>query len=289
MIRNGNALPLASYAMCNDSNKIRVDLSGAPETMLATLYARALDADAAQPLLGDTYAKELVQRIDYDWAKTAIKPKNAASVVIRSARFDKWARQFLAVHSEATVLHLRCGLDSRALRLRPGPGVDWYDVDYPEVIALREQFYPPDASYRLLPASVTELDWLSVISADRPVLVLAEGLTMYLTEESGLALLGRVVERFPSGELQFDVFNRFAIRAQKVNAVVRRAGARLHWGIDGPADILSKVPGVRLLAAMSVFDDEVFGELPRRYRVMARVMSTVPALKNMQQFHRYAF
>jgi O-methyltransferase involved in polyketide biosynthesis len=119
--------------------------------------------------------------------------------------------------------------------------------------------------------------------------VLGEGLTMYLTEETGLGLLRRVVERFPSGELQFDVFNRFAIRAQKINTVVRRAGARLHWGIDGPDDILRNVPGVRLLAAMSVFDDEAFRRLPCRYRVMARLMSLVPALKMTQQLHRYAF
>jgi methyltransferase (TIGR00027 family) len=275
--------------MCSDTNKIRVDLSGAPETMLATLYARALDADADHPILGDAYAKELVQLIDYDWAKTGVTPKNAPSVTIRSAHFDKWARQFLAVHSEATVLHLGCGLDSRAFRVRPGPGVEWYDVDYPEVITLREQFYPPDSQYRLLPASVTDLDWLSAISADRPVLLLGEGLTMYLTEESGLALLRRVVERFPSGEMQFDVFNRLGIRSQKINTVVRRAGARLHWGIDGPADILRNVPGLRLLCAMSVFDDPVFSGLPRSYRVMARLMSTVPALKMMAQYHRYAF
>jgi O-methyltransferase involved in polyketide biosynthesis len=275
--------------MDSEANKIRVDLAGAPETMLATLYARALDADADHPILHDTYAKETVSRIDYDWDKTGITARKAPSVVIRSVRFDKWASQFLAVHPEATVLHVGCGLDSRAQRLRPGPGVEWYDVDYPEVIALRERFYPPGASYRLLPASVTELDWLSVISADRPALLLGEGLTMYLTEESGLALLRRVVERFPSGELQFDVFNRFAIRVQQINTVVRRAGARLHWGIDGPADIVRNVPGTRLLAAMSVFDDDVFRRLPRRYRVMARLMSVVPALKNMQQFHRYVF
>jgi O-methyltransferase involved in polyketide biosynthesis len=272
-----------------DSDKVPVDLSGAPETMLATLYARALDADADHPILHDIYAKEMIARIDYDWDKTGISARKAPSVVIRSAHFDKWARQFLAVHPEAIVLHVGCGLDSRALRLRPGPRVEWYDVDYPEVIALRERFYPPDASYRLLPASVTELDWLSVISADRPVLLLAEGLTMYLTEESGLAMMRRVVERFPSGELQFDVFNRFAIRTQRINTAVRRAGARLHWGIDGPADIVRNVPGTRLLAAMSVFDDDVFGELPCRYRVMARVMSTVPATKMMAQYHRYAF
>jgi methyltransferase (TIGR00027 family) len=275
--------------MCGDTNKIRVDLTGAPETMLATLYARALDADADRPILGDSYAKELVARLDYDWPKTSVTATNAPSVTIRSAHFDLWTRQFLAVHEEATVLHLGCGLDSRAFRVRPGPGVEWYDVDYPEVIALRERFYPPDASYRLVGVSVTELDWLSAIPAHRPVLMVAEGLTMYLTEDCGLALLRRVVERFGSGELQFDVFNRLGIRTQKINTVVRRAGARLYWGIDGPGDILRDVPGVRLLAAMSVFDDPVFSRLPRSYRVMARLMSIVPSLRMMAQYHRYAF
>jgi O-methyltransferase involved in polyketide biosynthesis len=275
--------------MSSNTNKIRVDLSGAPQTMLATLYAKALDAQSDNPVLGDTFAVDLVARLDYDWTKTTITAKNAPSVAIRSAHFDAWARQFLAVHDEATVLHLGCGLDSRFLRLRPGPGIDWYDVDYPDVIALREQFYPPDGQYRLMRASVTEFDWLSVIPVDRPVLLLAEGLTMYLPEESGLALLRRVVERFPSGELQFDVFNRFGIRAQWIDTVVRRAGARLHWGISGPSDIVGNVPGVRLLVAMSVFDSDSFTRVPRRYRVMARLMSLAPVLKMMAQFHRYAF
>jgi O-methyltransferase involved in polyketide biosynthesis len=210
-------------------------------------------------------------------------------VTIRSAHFDKWTRQFLGVHKEATVLHLGCGLDSRAFRVCPGSGIDWYDVDYPDVIALRERFFPPAPPYWLLPASVTELDWLSAVPTDRPVLMIGEGLTMYLTEDSGLALLRRVVDRFPSGELQFDVFNRFGIRTQVINTVVRRAGARLYWGVDGPDDILRNVPGVRLLAAMSVFDDPVFATLPRSYRLMARLMSLVPSFKMMAQYHRYAF
>jgi methyltransferase (TIGR00027 family) len=266
--------------------------------MMAMLYAKALDADADRPVLGDTYAKDLVPRLDYDWSKTTITAKNAPSVTMRTAHFDKWVRQFLAVHNEATVLHLGCGLDARAFRVEPGPGVEWYDVDLPEVIAIREKIYPPASGYRLVPASVTEPEWLSAISADRPVLMIAEGLTMYLTEESGLALLRGVVERFPSGELQFDVFNRFGIRTQISNSVVRRAGARLHWGVDGPDDILRNVPGLRLLVAMSVFDDPAFAadarsktglDVGRGYRVMARLMSLVPVLKMMAQYHRYAF
>ncbi|HZQ33009.1 MAG TPA: class I SAM-dependent methyltransferase, partial [Mycobacterium sp.] len=174
-------------------------------------------------------------------------------------------------------------------RLRPGPGVEWYDVDYPDVIALREQFYPPDASYRLMPASLTELHWLTAVPTDRPALVIAEGVVMYLTEESGIALLRHIVERFPSGELQFDVLNRRAMRTQVFNRVLRRAGARWQWAVDGPDDILRTVPGVRLLSGISAFDAEGFRVAPRPYRVMARVLSLVPALKRMEQFHRYAF
>src|SRR6185437_12381265 len=106
-------------------------------------------------------------------------------------------------------------------RLDPGPGVTWYDVDYPEVIALRERVYPDRPNYRLVPASVTDPAWPAEVAVDRPTLFLGEGLTMYLTKEDGLALLRRVVDRFPSGELQFDSFNTLGIRTQVTNSVVR--------------------------------------------------------------------
>ena len=81
------------------TEKLHVDLSGAPQTMLATFYAKALDADLPKPILGDRFAKEIVERIDYDWKKTAITPANSPSVTTRSAHFDNWARQYLAVKS----------------------------------------------------------------------------------------------------------------------------------------------------------------------------------------------
>jgi methyltransferase (TIGR00027 family) len=265
-----------------------IDLSGAPQTMLATLYAKALDADAEHPVLGDTYARDLVGRIDYDWGRTGLGARLAA-VTMRTAHFDDWAREFLEAHDVATVLHLGCGLDSRAFRLRPGPGVTWYDVDYPDVTALRERFYPPTDNYRLVPASVTDSGWLSTIPADRPTLMIAEGLTMYLARDDGLTLLRRIVEGFPSGELQFDAFNRVGLAAESRNGVVRRSSSALGWAVDGPAEILAAIPGVRLITAMPASHATTFASVPRRYRVASRIVSVIPALKMMAQFHRYAF
>ena len=271
------------------ATKVYVDLSGPPQTMLATLYAKALDADAPNSILHDHYAKAAVDRIDYDWTRTTITSHSAPAVTTRSAHFDHWVTQFLAVHPDAVVLHLGCGLDARVYRVDPGPGVQWYDIDHPEVIALREQVYPQRERYRLIAASVTDPDWLGEIPADRPVLVIAEGLTMYLTEADGLAMLRRIVARFPSGELQFDAFNSAGIRAQFANAIVRRSGSRLSWAINSPDDIVDAVPGVRLLAALSAFEADTFAQVSRPYRLMGRAMTLVPALRRMAMYHRYAF
>lgn len=271
------------------TDKLHVDLSGAPQTMLATLYAKGLDADLPRPILADRYAKDIVARLDYDWSQTTITARTSPSVTTRSAHFDLWTRQFLAVHPKATVLHLGCGLDSRCLRVDPGPDVEWYDVDYPDVIAIRAQLFPSRPHCHVVSASVTDPGYLADLPTDRPTLLIAEGLTMYLQREDGLALLRRVVERFRSGELQFDAFNRLGIKTQWTNRVVTRAGATLHWGIDGPGEILAAVPGTRLLAWMSALDSQSFRAVGGGYRLMGKLMSAVPVLRYMAQYHRYAF
>ena len=258
--------------------------------MLATLRARALDADAGKPVLGDTFAKDLVSRIDYDWRKTGVTARNASAGTVRSMQFDNWARQFLAQHHRAVVLHLGCGLDDRVFRLDPGPDVEWYDVDHPDVIALAGQLYPAREHYHPVAASVTDPAWLSAIAPDRPVLLIAEGLTYYLTKDDGIALLRRVVEHFPSGELHFDVCNWLGIKLQKINPVIRRTGSTLRWAVNEPNDILHAVPGVRLLDAIAVFETQTFKQLPSGiYRALGKTMLAVPTLRKMSQLHRYAF
>ena len=203
--------------------------------------------------------------------------------------FRRLDTPFLAAHPEAVVLHLGCGLDSRFLRVQPGPGVDWYDIDYPEVARLRERFYPARPGHRVVAALVTDPAWLAAIRDDRPTLMVAEGLTMYLTEDDGIALLRRIVDRFPVGELHFDAFNWLGIKTQWSNAVVRRSGATLHWAINSPDDIVTAVPGTTLLHWVPVFELDVFSRIGGGYGLMAAVLNRIPGVRTMAQFHRYAY
>jgi O-methyltransferase involved in polyketide biosynthesis len=180
-------------------------------------------------------------------------------------------------------------LDSRVFRLDPGPGVEWYDVDYPAVIALREKVYPTRPNYHLIATSATDPTWLDQIPQDRPVLLLAEGISMYLTEVEGVALLRRIVDSFPSGELQIDFFNWVGIRSQKMQTLVRRSGSTLHWAVNGPQDILNRVVGVRLLIAVTFFDASTFSWASTAFRLARHVMRLVPPVRKSLQYHRYAF
>ena len=274
-------------------DKVHVDLTGPPQTMLDMVYARLLDAESPQPVLGDTWAKKVMDQVDYDVAKSPIakqRRRQTTSIAVRGAQLDIWTRQFLANHDRPIVLQIGAGLDSRFFRVDPGPDVDWYDIDFPDVIALRERFYPKHENYHLVASSATDLSWLDAIPADRPTLLIAEGVSMYLTESDGIALLRRVVERFPAGELQLDFWSRFGSKSmRKNNAVVRLSNSELGWAVDEPDDILAAVPGTRLLRAVSVFDADTVQRLTKGYRRFAKVASRTPVLRRIVQFHRYAF
>ena len=184
----------------------KVDFTGVQSTMLVTLFLRALDHKEKQPVLGDRFAAEAVERIDYDWKKLD-KPnivRSRFNVALRTKQFDDWTADFVRRNPDATVLQLACGLDSRAFRLDLPAGVRWFDVDLPDVMDLRRKLYDEADGYRMIAASVTDDAWLDEIPTDKPVLVIAEGLLMYLRETELRQLLRRLTDHFRSGELIFD-------------------------------------------------------------------------------------
>ena len=78
------------------------------------------------------------------------------------------------------------------------------------------------ANYSMIGSSVTEADWLEQIPADRPALVVAEGLMYYLKEDEVQSLVKRIVERFPSGQIMFDATSKLYLKMQKTNVGIKR-------------------------------------------------------------------
>jgi O-methyltransferase involved in polyketide biosynthesis len=267
----------------------KITLTGAQETMLATLYARALDSRAANSVLHDDEADRAIRRIDYDFAKTGIKATTAVGVAARGKTLDDWTREFLAGHPNATVLHLACGLDTCVHRLGPPASVRWVDVDYPEVIELRERLLPtPAGDYRMVGSSVTSDEWLEQVPADRPTVAVFEGLSMYLTKEAGKRLVQRITGRFPSGQLLFDCYGSFGIKLQKWVPAVRRSGATLHWGIDDPAELEGWHDGLKCRGSLRSVEVGL-DHMSAAGRMSMRTMAHLPGFRDVGRILRYSF
>ncbi len=206
----------------------KVRLTKERETYLPTLYGKALDNRAEHPILGDTFADEVVRRIDFDFEKLHLASGGAVTLPMRAKHLDGWTREFLAAHPESTVLNLGCGLDSRVFRIDPPAAVRWYDVDLPDVIELRSRLYPQRHGCQMIASSVTDLDWLDGIPGDRPVIVVAEGLMQYLSWDEAVALFTRITTQFPSGQVIFDAYSRFTTSV--LNLMIKLSSLRSHDG-----------------------------------------------------------
>ncbi len=254
-------------------------------TLLDTLYAKALDSQADHPVLGDAFAAGVVGRVDFDFSRTKVTPANAGLVALRSRHLDVWAAEFVADHPTAVVLHLGCGLDSRVNRIDPPATVRWYDVDRPDVIDKRRLACPPHPAARLIGTSVTEPGWLESVPADAPVLVIGEGLFMYLAEGDGKRLFGRITEHFTAGEIVFDAFSRAWIRLENLNRLVRAEGG-VHWGVDDPA-ALGRELRLTCVSSVSVFALPETERLRRPYGAIFRLLAAIPATRRGVRLLRY--
>lgn len=250
-------------------------------TNLCTLYMRAYESRTKRPILGDTAAAEAVDRIDYDFdrIRKAVRPSSSQFLVsLRAKRFDEWASDFLDRHPDAVVLHLGCGLDSRAFRLRRPSGVRWFDVDVPAVINLRRRIYPEQDGYRMIGSSVTDPGWLDEVPTDSPVLVVAEGLLMYLEESEVRTLLLRLTDRFGSGELLFDGMPPWVVLGRKI----------FRWATRGGRELGQWDPRLKLLARTSPLAE--YARIPSPgYRLLYRLMNAVPGLNRVNPYFRFAF
>ncbi|KAI1862344.1 uncharacterized protein JN550_010206 [Neoarthrinium moseri] len=226
--------------------KERIRLEGVEETLFCTLLPKARDAASPNPILGDPYAQKLVDSCDVDFSRStfsAVDNERAMRWVANRAKtFDRWCQEFLDKHQGApvTVLHLACGLDSRVYRVkRRGADVRWIDLDRPLVVDLRRRLIPqdPPGDYSLRTLDVNKSGWLSDIPADRPTLIMAEGLFMYLTPAKVESVICDLVDYFKQGELVLDTVSKIYVRYTSQVELLQASGAKWLWGTDDAKEV----------------------------------------------------
>jgi O-methyltransferase involved in polyketide biosynthesis len=262
--------------------RIPVDLSGIPETLLGNLGRRA--AAARLGSLKDPMAIELVDRLAYDFADSN---RGARLHAVRVATFDAAVRRFLGSHPSGTVVALGEGLETQFWRLDNGH-VRWLTVDLPETIDLRHRLLPDGARRSSHRGSALDLDWLDRLDPIDPILVTAQGLLPYFQRDQVRDLIAGIAERLPGSLLVFD-----AVPEAMLNLVRRASGRERDLAVElwtwllnpGERAAIRAIPGVEelrdlappLTSGVTSLPIRAIGLLPERLRYSMPVFAILQA------------
>ena len=235
------------------------ELTGVQRVALLTVRLRALDARSDAPILGDALSVQVAERLGLDLSASKVPRSMVRVHAVRDRMLDRVVSGFIAGHPTAVVVDLGCGLDTRRYRCDPPPGVDWYDVDLPAVIGLRERLL--SAGAHLIGADVTTSAWLDGLPRERPAIVVTNGLMLLLTADAFIALARAVTAHFDSGEFAFNAYSRLAMRNSRRAARYVKNGpwslpAAVGDGIDDPRE--AETWGARL----SLVEEQFMAEAP---------------------------
>ena len=245
------------------------------ETLLITLYGRM--RMTRRGVCDDPYAVRTVEAIDYDFSRLKVADKVQVLTAVRSRIFDDQARRWLTENPGGEVLSLGSGLDARHLRVT-GYG-RWTDLDYPEVIRLREALLPPAPDHGSIASSATDWAWLAAYqpAADR-LLVVMEGLLMYLRPEDVYTLLNRLAGLCGQVTVVLDAYSTLTVRKAHLQPSLRRTGAVIRWGVDDPAEIEHRTP-LKHLETVYLTDERYAARLGRFYKAGFRLAAHFAAAR----------
>lgn len=244
------------------------------ETGLLTLFCRAIESQSANSILNDEKAVELARRLLpvlsssgreslQRLAKWRIPTTLVVHIALRAKKYDEIALAFLKHNPNGIIVNLGCGLDSRFFRIDNGQMI-FFDLDLPEVIQCKRQFWSETPRYHMIGDSVFKDIWMDEVASqgNQPVLFIAEGLFMYLEAAKVRPLVVSLCERFPGSELVCEVVNRRMILSSTRWMVRRKlhgnmkigAQAEFRFGVSDSREMETWSPGIRLLEEWSYFE-----------------------------------
>ena len=204
------------------------------ETLLIPLYMRAKESRRADPILCDKAAEQLVDSLEYDYSRFDGAKLSEVGCVVRGWYFDRAVRRFIETHPNPVVVNVGCGLDTRFQRIGGGEAI-FYDMDLPEVIALRRELIPEQQGNAYIAASLLETGWMDDLRRKHPdgeFIFVVEGVLMYFYEKQVKAFLHHVASRFGGGELWFDVCGTIMSRHGVKPDSLRKHEAQIRSGLS---------------------------------------------------------
>lgn len=197
--------------------KYKIERNTVQETLIIPLYERKVCSELYPALYRDETAVHLMDRIDYDFSEVDKKYHGlmqrfgALEVAMRQNDLAIEVRNYLKMHPNAAVVNLGCGLDSAGRRCDNGSCLI-YNLDFPDVIAVRNELLPAGEREKNISCDLNDMAWFRQIDASDGAVFFASGVFYYFLKDEIKVLVQNMANSFPGAVLVFDAANRTAVK-----------------------------------------------------------------------------
>ena len=228
--------------------KEKIKLSGVPETMLQTIYARAKES-RGRGIIHDAKAEEIIEKLDYDFSLADKDTAMRSGVIARTIVLDRLTKEWLAKYPGAVAVNIACGLDTRCYRMSGHS--HWYNLDLPETIAVREKLLPESGEISQIAMSAMD-DWSGEITEhDATAIVIIEGLTMYLSEKDVKQIFDVISKRFDHVTVLVETMSPTMVKRMKEKSI-EGSKAKFTWGVKDGKELAKLLPNFRFIEEHSL-------------------------------------
>ena len=185
---------------------------------------------------------------------------------------DKLVSEYLAKNPGATVVNIACGLDTRCYRMAGFK--HWYNLDLPETIAVREKLLPESGNITQIAMSAMD-DWGKMVEESRThVLIIIEGLTMYLSEADVQRIFAVIANRFDDVTVLVEIMNPMIVKRFKEKSI-EGSNAKFTWGIKDGKALAALMPNFRFV------EEHGLTEGMAQFVPIYKVLDRIPFIRNM--------
>jgi len=253
---------------------------------------RMQDAESANPVCGDAYARLFMNEEALKFLE-AFKDDTGPNIsnVVRHRLIDDLLRRELNDNPALHVLIIGAGFETRAYRLKGG---EFVEFDEPQVIAYKNERLPALQSENELQRIPVDFqteslaEKLSSFSTREQVLIVVEGVLMYLEESDIRELLRTLQSLFPVHKLVCDLMNRefFEKYAQPIHGKIAGMGAPFKFVVDDPAAVFLE-SGYKLIEEVEIVGKTV--EFTRPDLKADELKSLLPSLPKGYDVYAFEF
>ncbi|MBQ3276247.1 MAG: class I SAM-dependent methyltransferase [Oscillospiraceae bacterium] len=192
--------------------KYHIEKNTVQETLIIPLLGRLVCSERFPQLFSDPEAKRIRDSLDYDFAEKRKKMESPAGLFgaleVAQRQYDLRceAEAYLKEHPRAAVVNLGCGLDDTFRKVDNGL-CRGYNLDFPDVIAVRNELLPAGERERNLACDLNDFSWMDAVDASDGAVFFAAGVFYYFRTGDVKALFAAMGSRFPGAALAFDSCN----------------------------------------------------------------------------------